>query len=116
MVFNAFTDLHFNWFGALPTFVVYLIICYNLITYNYEVIEPETEEGEGKSPTTLDRERFERYLRENKPHLNPKACITNLAAGLNSNRTDISCFINQEYGMSFSRFINSLRLKELERL
>lgn len=113
---NAFTDLYFNWIGALPTFVVYLIICYNLITYNYEVIEPETGEGRGKQAATLDRERFERYLRESKPYLDPKVRITDLAAGLNSNRTYISAFINREYGMNFSRFINSLRLKELDRL
>ncbi len=35
---------------------------------------------------------------------------------LNTNRTYLSNFINREYGMNFSRWINRLRLQELERI
>lgn len=64
----------------------------------------------------VTRKHFERYLRDKKPYLNPNLRITELAAGLNTNRTYISSFIKKEYGMNFCRFINRCRLQELDRL
>ncbi|MEI3096093.1 MAG: hypothetical protein V8T33_07025 [Parabacteroides distasonis] len=42
--------------------------------------------------------------------------ITDLAAGLSTNRSYLSAFINKEYGMNFCRLINRCRLMALDRL
>lgn len=105
------------WVGALPYLINYLILCYNLLNDNYLIIQPEDTGGEVSDKTaTVDRKRFERYLREKKPYLNPGLRITDLAAGLNTNRCYISGFINKEYNMNFCRLINRYRLLELDRL
>lgn len=112
---NVFTSLWFTLSGALPTFVVYLIICYNLLSNNYVTIEPDSPEEKVRK-TTIERKNFERYMREKKPYLNSQLRISDLAADMNTNRTYLSAFINQEYGMNFNRYINRYRLKELEKL
>lgn len=112
---------YFAWLGALPYFVNYLILCYNLLNDNYLVIPPEdlaevtAADADGKS-VTIDRKYFERYLRDCKPYLDPRLRITDMATELKTNRTYLSGFINKEYGMNFSRLINRLRLQELDRL
>lgn len=107
------------WFGALPYFINYLILCYNLLDNNYLIIQPDTPQGDGMSgsaATPIDRKHFERYLRDRKPYLDSRLRVTDLAAGLNTNRSYLSAFINQEYGTNFCRFINRCRLAELDRL
>lgn len=105
------------WLGAVPYFINYLILCYNLLNDNYLVIQPEnSKENTLARNTAIDRKQFERYLRENKPYLNPNLRITDLAALLSTNRTYLSGFINKEYDMNFCRFINRYRLQELDRL
>lgn len=116
---STFSSSALVWLGALPSFMFYLILCYNMLDDNYLVIQPETIEEEhiGEEPTTaLDRKGFSRYMREKKPYLNPKLRITDLAAGLHTNRTYLSAFINREYGMNFCRLINQCRLRALDRL
>ncbi len=112
---NAFTSLWFTLSGALPTFVVYLVICYNLLSNNYVTIEPDSPE-ESVKKNSIDKKKFERYMREKKPYLNPQLRINDLAADMHTNRTYLSTFINQEYGMNFNRFINIYRLNELDEL
>lgn len=108
---------YFACLGALPYFVNYLILCYNLLNDNYLVIQPEAlgEDSPAKS-ATIDRKSFERYMRDKKPYLDPKLRITDLAMHLNTNRTYLSGFINKEYGMNFCRLINRYRLQELDHL
>ena len=108
---------YFAWVGTLPYFINYLILCYNLLNDNYLIIRPEdiTENVAAKT-VTIDRKQFEHYLREKKPYLNPNLRVTDLAAGLNSNRSYISGFINKEYDMNFCRLINRCRLYHLDRL
>lgn len=64
----------------------------------------------------LDRRRFESFIRNEKPYLNPDYKITDLVEALDINRTALSAFVNRTYGMNFNRYLNRLRLKELERL
>lgn len=107
------------WFGALPYFINYLILCYNLLDNNYLIIQPDipqTDDTSGSPSIPIDRKHFERYLRDRKPYLDFKLRVTDLAVGLNTNRSYLSAFINQEYGMNFCRFINRCRLAELDRL
>lgn len=65
---------------------------------------------------TLNRSRFESFIRDRKPYLNPDYKITDLVEDLDVNRTAVSFFINQTYGINFNRYLNRLRLKELEQL
>ena len=115
---DTFASPWFVWLGALPYFVYYIILCYNMLDGNYLIIQPDAaaEEAAQDIEATIDRKQFERYLRDKKPHLDPKLRITDLAAGLNTNRSYLSAFINREYGMNFSRLINRYRLAELDRL
>ncbi len=64
----------------------------------------------------LTQKRLEGYMRDSKPYLNPKLKITDLVTPLKTNRTAISNFVNQTYGVNFNGYVNHLRLKELERL
>lgn len=108
---------YFAWVGALPYFLNYLILCYNLLNDNYLIIRPEDiKENVPVKTITIDRKQFEHYLREKKPYLNPNLRMTDLAAGLNTNRSYISGFINREYNMNFCRLINRCRLHHLDRL
>lgn len=114
---SPFTFSYFAWLGALPYFVNYLILCYNLLNDNYLIIQPgDTEEEVSAKNATFDLKNFERYLREKKPYLDPNLRITDLARRLNTNRSYISTFINKEFNMNFCRLINRYRLQELERL
>lgn len=115
---DTFSSPWFVWLGALPYFVYYIILCYNMLDGNYLIIQPDPADGKDtpEKETTIDRRQFERYLRDKKPYLDPKLRITDLAAGLNTNRSYLSAFINREYSMNFSRFVNRCRLTELDRL
>ena len=111
-VFNNFwTSIQ----GVLPTFIIYLILCYNLISDNYVIISPDDEEDDPDKDMQIDVKLFSKYIHEKKPYLNPKLKITDLCKGFGTNRSYMSAFINKEYGMNFSRFINRCRLEELDR-
>lgn len=108
---------YFAWVGTLPYFINYLILCYNLLNDNYLIIQPEdVKEDTAAKVSFISRKQFEHYLREKKPYLNPNLRITDLAAGLHTNRSYISGFINKEYDMNFCRLINRCRLYHLDRL
>ncbi len=115
---DTFASPWFVWLGALPYFVYYIILCYNMLDGNYLIIQLDPADGKEtpEKEDAIDRRQFERYLCEKKPYLDPKLRITDLAADLNTNRSYLSAFINREYGMNFSRFINRWRLTELDRL
>ena len=118
---GLFNNLGGIWaFTALPAVFTHIVLCLNILSENYVIIEPVT--AKEKEMTTsgnyaqLGRQRVEMYLENKKPYLNPEFKITDMAKDLSSNRTYISAFINREYGMNFNRFINNYRLKEVERL
>ena len=62
----------------------------------------------------LTKKQFELYFKEYKPYLNPYFRITDLIEPFEVNRTYISRFVNKEYGMNFSRYVNLCRLQKLE--
>lgn len=107
--------------------VQHAIVCYNMAVGNFVVINyPEddiTEIQEEKKPDKeteiepeIDRKVFEKHIHEHRPYLNPDLRITDLMQFFHTNRTYLSRFINREYNMNFSRYINTLRLRELEKL
>ena len=98
--------------------IQYVLITYNLISSKYLIInsKEEVKKSMPEDLFTLNHTRFQRYIRDKKPYLDPKLRITDVAAALNTNRSYVSSFINKEYGMNFCRFINRLRLEELDKL
>lgn len=96
-----------------------VILCYNLFAINYIIIPSNDEEvvaDSNEKQPGLSKIFLERYFREKKPYLNPELKITDLIVELKTNRTYLSTFINQEYGMNFRRFINCWRLMEYEKM
>ena len=106
--------------------VQHAIVCYNMAVGNFVVIRYPDEDDEYpvSSETTemtetkraARRKKFEKYMNEHRPYLNPELQISDLALAFHTNRTYLSRFINREYGMNFSRYINLLRFQEMERL
>ena len=64
----------------------------------------------------LDRGTFENYMSQQKPYLNPDFKLTDMAEAMGVNRTVMSNFINQTYGMNFKRYLNLRRIKEYQTL
>ena len=118
---GLFNKLGFIWiFTTLPAVFTHIVLCLNILSENYVIIEPVTAKEKEMTAlgnyAQLGRGRVEKYLEDKKPYLNPEFKITDMAKDLFSNRTYISAFINREYEMNFNRFINNYRLKEVERL
>jgi AraC-like DNA-binding protein len=118
MLFNvdAFSGFYSSIYGVLPSFFIYPILCYNLLSDNYVIVKPDDDTGLPDNAVEITPKHFARYLRDKKPYLNPQLRITDVAADLHTNRNYVSSFINKAYGMNFSRLINRNRLKELNRL
>ena len=105
--------------GALLPIFQYLFICYNLLSGNYVIIQPPEPDDVARhsgSRRKIDRRKFETYIQEKKPYLNPKLKITDMCRDLGTNRSYLSSFINETYDMNFCRYINLLRLDELDRI
>lgn len=64
----------------------------------------------------LTKKSLETYMRKEKPYLKPHFKMIDLEEVFGTNRTYISNFINETYGVNFNRYLNRLRLKEMERL
>ncbi len=64
----------------------------------------------------LSKKIFENYINKHKPYLNANIKIIDLAEGIGINRSYLSIFINTEYDVNFSSFINNFRLQEYNRL
>ena len=78
-----------------------------------EAGRPNRQEGD-ENRRSERRRKFEKYMHEHRPYLNPELRITDLIPAFRTNRTHLSRFINREFGMNFSRYINMLRLQEME--
>ena len=78
--------------------------------------KPLLEDTTSLKKELLSKQLLEEYLHTYKPHHNPDFKITDLTEPFNMNRTYISSFINNEYGMNFNNFINQLRVEEYSQL
>jgi len=113
---ELFTKMVFSILAALYAFIYYPIFCYNLLSDNYVLIDPDDENLPDNHTVEIDLRRFIQYIREEKPYLNPHLRITHVALDLCTNRNYVSAFINHTYGVNFSSLINRYRLRELNRL
>lgn len=111
----------------------YAYLCYYVVKEKYVLMTDkevnDSHESTAITPTAttdtdtpqlkknqLTREVFDQFMATQRPYLNADLKITDLVAELNINRTYLSAFINSEYGVNFSSYINQCRLKEYERL
>lgn len=113
---------------ASPLFMMAFLMIYIVYhTLKRQYIIPVIDDTNNDEPSYYDnsgtlkkslltREYFEEYINKRCPHLNPDLKITDLVNDLQVNRTYISGFINREYDMNFSRFINQCRLNEYQRM
>ena len=79
----------------------------------------DTEEESSKAQADVPRElldRFETYVNEQKPYLNPAFCIEDVVKAIGTNRTYVSALINKSYGVSFRMYINLLRVEHAKRM
>jgi len=107
------------------TLVVILnsILCCNIFSKNFFLLtediifqEKDKISDEVIPGNPIDPVVFEEYMDAEKPYLSHDLKITDLMAPLGTNRTYLSNFINQYYGMNFSTFINTYRMHEIEAL
>lgn len=93
-----------------------VVLAYNMFTENYVIMYPVGSNAESVNIhlSKIDKESFEQFMREKKPYLNPELRITDLMRELCTNRSYLSGYINKTYSMSFSRYINCCRLRELK--
>ncbi|MGL5683493.1 MAG: hypothetical protein ACRDDZ_10665 [Marinifilaceae bacterium] len=108
--------------GVTAVILKGVIPIHNIMNTEYVLMYPvtgqtatEVKEVKRGKASMIKIEIFERYMSTQKPYLNPDLRITDLLVPLGTNRTYLSAFINTQYGVNFSRYINNLRLKELER-
>lgn len=77
-------------------------------------ISPEAE-NEAAAPIVVRShgilQRFEEYMRVEKPYLDPTLTIEKVSHDLGSNRTYISALIRDNYNTSFRSYINELRIR-----
>jgi len=121
----AFVHSSLAFIPLVITMLQDILFAYNLFAFNYVLIYPSEEENksqkkedEQKTAITqkLDKKSFEQYIYHSRPFLNPQLRITDLTSVFKTNRTYISSFINNQYGMNFSNYINTLRLEEFKNL
>ncbi|WP_185265459.1 helix-turn-helix domain-containing protein, partial [Chryseobacterium indologenes] len=66
--------------------------------------------------TIINKKTFEVYFRDHKPFLTTDLKITDIASAFSTNRSYLSKFIYEIYGMSFSQYINNWRVHEVKQL
>ncbi|NDW12475.1 AraC family transcriptional regulator [Bacteroides sp. 214] len=74
------------------------------------------EQQKQRPARNLNQKEFELYIKQEKPYINPQFKMESVVSEFNTNRTYVSKFINQTYGMNFNRYINQLRLREFDRI
>ena len=79
-------------------------------------IPQEEETTEIDQPYVAYKETLEAWLEKEKPYCNPDFQLTDLRQVLPLNRSYLGRFINTEYGCSFYKWVNGLRIKEAKRL
>ena len=72
--------------------------------------------GERSSTVKLTRRAVEDYFHSYRPYVDPEFKLSQLATAMNVNRSEMSAFINGEFGMNFRRYVNRWRLSEYQRL
>jgi AraC-like DNA-binding protein len=96
--------------------VFHAFLCYNMLKGNYVLIRPSIPAPKPDSLPRLNRFTFETCMRKRRLYLDPDLKIGDLQLHFHTGRQYLSNFIHSEFGMSFKRYINILRVEEFERL
>ena len=135
-VISIRTGALINWLVQFYVVGMNLYILVNIINYaseyetlrkaNYEEEEKEEEEkatGKEKSEEASPKKAFIETLRprvtewiQEKSYLQKQFTLDDLATKLYTNKTYLSTFIKEEFGMNFSSWIASLRLEEAKKM
>jgi AraC-like DNA-binding protein len=131
---------HLFWvgIGALLCSSQLVVLIYNMMGDHYSVFEqinkdrkqPITQQESTPVPSVpkhpiiadpvaqieLKRHNFEDIFVKGKLYTDPDITVDDLAEQFGTNQPTFSSFIRQTYGMNFRQYVNSLRMKELERL
>lgn len=84
--------------------------------YNFFQKKRNVNRQKKESSKKIEKDQFEAWFKQNKPYLNPSYSLSDLSKALNINRTYISNFINETYGINFARYLNQHRFEELQQL
>lgn len=108
--------------GAFPAAIMFIqlpVLCYYTITHRY-VLMTQVDHPAYTAPPMITvakiGKELEEFMDASKPYLKADLKITDLAGPLKTNRSYLSSFINNTYGINFSQFINGYRLRELDAL
>lgn len=128
-VFTIFTNfMGRSYFDKCPLMLLFTCITYSIflfvlgylgymqnhtiITYEHDKTElPEKIVTENPNNKKVKNQLL-KLFDEEQIYKNPELKITDIATLLNTNRSYISAFINEEYGCSFSNFVSKYRVKE----
>ena len=130
-VISIRTGALINWLVQFYVVGMNLYILVNIINYasEYETLmkancdEEEEETGKEKSGEASPKKAYIEKLRprvaewiQEKSYLEEQFTIDDLASKLYTNKTYLSTFIKEEFGMNFSSWITSLRLEEAKKM
>ncbi len=116
------------YFQVAVLVVQHSFLAYHVVKGNYILQELELPQKEVQIATSINKEKhsvvkgsidaieFDSKMKLYKPYLEANLKISDLAEKVGVNRTYLSTFINTEYNMNFSSYINMLRLKEYKNL
>ncbi|WP_341465567.1 AraC family transcriptional regulator [Bacteroides nordii] len=112
---------------AQEILLTYQIICRQYLSYKTSDLFPVNEKKTGNNSLNakqhlepdnaheqLSRRTFENYMSQQKPYLNPNFKLTDMAEAMGVNRTIMSNFVNQTYGINFKRYLNQCRIREYQ--
>lgn len=115
--------LHSVWtlIVSLSIALQHILLSYHIIRRNYTLFIVLDRRNPSRTTKKyhkgeLNRSRFEGYFCKHSPYLDPDYKITDLSEALNVSRTSLSFFINQEYHVTFTRYLNQWRLKKMNYL
>ena len=114
---------------AQEILLTYQVIRRQYLSYKTSYLFPDNEKKAGNNSLTakqrhapdntrgqLNRTAFENYLSQQKPFLDPDFKLTDMAEAMGVNRTVMSNFVNQTYGVNFRRYLNQCRIREYQTL
>lgn len=102
-------------------FLLHVTLCYNVFAHKFIFIHFFLNKGSYDSielielrgkECFLNQEVFEEYIEREKPFLNSQLVIMDMIGPLQTNRSYLSAFINNTYGMNFRMYMNKRRLLE----
>jgi AraC-like DNA-binding protein len=106
-------------FASISMTYLCIELCYHMVVRKYQfylLTNTEKQLSRKLYHGEINQFIFERYIQKEKPYLNSDFRITDVVKALDVNRSLVSRFVNQTYGVNFSRYVNRCRLQELHTL